>query len=175
MKIQVLAVLASSVFGLSCIPETFQAGMSPYDKVVSSKFSVVFRGNNVPSVPGIDTLDKALSSFVEKCDESFGVGKCLSAVSGVTVVWWDKIAPRASTGELGTTVVYNGVAYSGLTTRDGTCRVAWRGKLFRSAFSHELMHVVSGRILGDWDEEHKIEKVWLVDREVSNKLKELDI
>lgn len=168
-------VILVSLVLVSCITDTLQVGMSPYDRAVSSKFNIVFRGNNVPSVPSVYHLEKALAEFITVCDKSFGVNKCYNALSGITIIWWDKIVPRPVTGELNTAVVYNGIAYSGLTTRDGVCRVAWRGKIFRSAFIHELMHVVAGKLIGDWDENHKIEKVWAVEEEVNKVLAGLDI
>jgi hypothetical protein len=92
-------------------------------------------------------------------DKKFDEVKVRQALSSVTVEWWDKIAPRPSTGEINTVVVDNNMVYSGLTV--GTlCKVAWRGKLWRSAFCHELLHIIGRALLGSDDPMHVNNLLW---------------
>ena len=97
------------------------------------------------------------------------------ALNGVTVEWWDKIAPRPSTGELNTVVVSNNQVYSGLTIGK-TCLVAWRGKIYRSAFCHELLHVIAREVLGDADPSHSNDLLWkVITKEANTRLTKEDI
>lgn len=115
--------------------------------------------NKVPGLPAPATYERALTILVEECAKKFDLPVVAKAVSSVTVEWWDRIAPRPSTGELNTVVVDGDAVYSGLTVGT-TCKVAWRGKLSRSAFCHEILHVVGAAALGDADPNHGNALLW---------------
>jgi hypothetical protein len=126
---------------------------------MKTSFGLKVNTNKVPGLPTIAIYECALSLLVEECAKRFDVNAVKRAVSSITVEWWDKIAPRPSTGELDTVVVDDDNVYSGLTV--GTiCKVAWRGKLSRSAFCHEILHVVGAVVLGDLDPYHKNGLLW---------------
>lgn len=117
--------------------------------------------NKVPGLPDKTAHDRAVDVLVLECARLGGMDAAVvkKALKGVTIEWWDRIAPRPSTGELNTVVVYDGMVYSGLTI-GRICKVAWRGKIYRSAFCHELLHIISGKVLGDSDAAHANDLLW---------------
>jgi len=115
--------------------------------------------NKVPGLPTLASYERALAILIEECAKRLDPSAVSKAVSSVTVEWWDKIAPRPSTGVLDTVVVDGDAIYSGLTI--GTvCKVAWRGKFYRSAFCHEILHVVGAVALNDADPGHVNNLLW---------------
>ena len=135
-----------------------------------TSFGLKINYNKIPGLPSQELHERALTLFIEECAKKFDEIKVRKAVASITVEWWDKIAPRPSTGELNTVVVDNGVLYSGLTI--GTlCKVAWRGKFWRSAFCHELLHVVGYVVLGVDDPNHQNSLLWSdLDDVINNRL-----
>jgi len=141
-----------------------------WSRKVKTSSGLVIKPNNVPSLPSLETYNRALTFFIEECAKVFDKAAVEKSLSTITVEWWDKIAPRPSTGELNTVVVYDDVIYSGLTI--GTlCLVAWRGKLSRSAFIHELLHVIGCDIIGEADPEHLNDLLWKqLERDINARL-----
>jgi hypothetical protein len=130
-----------------------------WNSKTKTSFGLKINDNKVPGLPTKETYERALVLFVEECAKKFDEVKVRQALSSVTVEWWDKIAPRPSTGEINTVVVDNNMVYSGLTV--GTlCKVAWRGKLWRSAFCHELLHIIGRALLGSDDPMHVNNLLW---------------
>lgn len=115
--------------------------------------------NKVPGLPIQADYDRALAVLVEECAKHMDKSAVQKALNGITIEWWDKIAPRPSTGELNTVVVHDSQVYSGLTV-GSMCKVAWRGKIYRSAFCHELLHIIGGKVLGDPDPSHSNDLLW---------------
>lgn len=115
--------------------------------------------NKVPGLPSLDVHEKALSLFVEECSKRFDKQLVHEALSHITIEWWNAIAPRPSTGELNTVVVYEDNVYSGLTIGN-MCKVAWRGTIARSAFCHEILHIVSDFVFGTRDPYHLNDILW---------------
>lgn len=133
--------------------------------------------NKVPALPDKATHDRALTVLTTECSRLGGMDAAAvrKAFNGVTVEWWDRIAPRPSTGELNTVVVHDGMIYSGLTL-GSICKVAWRGKIYRSAFCHELLHVIARAVLGDPDASHSNDLLWqTIEGGVNGILKKEDI
>lgn len=124
-----------------------------------TSYGLKINSNGVPGLPTKEAHEHALALFIEECSKTFDGEKVREAVAPIILEWWDKIAPRPSTGELNTVVVVDGAVYSGLT-RGVTCMVAWRGKLSRSAFVHELLHVVGWKVLGHSDPDHLDAVLW---------------
>ena len=131
-----------------------------WNKKTETSFGLKIDFRKLPGLPSKDTHERALTMFVEECAKKFDETKVRQALSAITVEWWNDIAPSPSTGALSTVVVNNGAVYSGLTIGTKLCKVAWRGKLWRSAFFHELLHVVATVILGTDDPNHQNTLVW---------------
>jgi hypothetical protein len=146
-----------------------------WSKKTTTQAGVKVDANKVPGLPAQTAYDRALAILLEECVKHFGADPSKKALDGVTIEWWDRIAPSPSTGGLNTVVVDNNQIYSGLTV-GRTCKVAWRGKIYRSAFCHELLHVVSEAILGDPDAEHANDLLWkVIDRDARARLTTEDI
>ena len=108
----------------------------------------------IPGLPSDNDHSKALDVLVEECrKKQLDETKVRDTVKSITIEWWNDIAPRPSTGQLNTVVVYGDQIYSGLVVGN-VCKVAWRGKLFRSAFAHEILHLVGANVLGDPNADH---------------------
>ena len=128
----------------------------------------------IPGLPSDADHTKAINTFVEECAKIFDRQKVEAAVKTITIEWWNNIAPSPSTGVLNTVVVDNDQLYSGLTV--GTiCKVAWRGKLFRSAFAHEMLHVIGQNILNDGDANHQNQNLWNIESSVNKIFSEINL
>jgi len=146
-----------------------------WSRKTKTAFGVSIAANKVPGLPQQAAHDRALAVLVEECARHMDEAAVKKSLDGVTVEWWDRIAPRPSTGELNTVVVHEDQVYSGLTI-GRTCKVAWRGKIHRSAFCHELLHVVAGAVLGDPDPTHSNDLLWkIIDKAARGRLIEEDI
>lgn len=144
---------------------------APYVKVASTKYGIVILGNKTPGIPSIQRIDKALDIFVKHCKTLFPEEKCLLVLKNIKIEWWGVIAPSPSTGSLSTVVVYQGQIYSGLATLgDYKARVAWRGLIGRSAFAHEIIHLVGYFATGDPDGEHKKAEWWALVGEMKKEM-----
>lgn len=143
---------------------------------IKTSFGLRIDANNVPGLPTKEAHEHALTIFVEGCSRHFDEAVVREAVSGITVEWWDKIAPRPSTGELNTVVAPKGGGlYSGLTI-GSLCMIAWRGRLWRSAFCHELLHVVDFTATGVSDPYHANAVLWSeLEPELNRRLLERDL
>lgn len=132
--------------------------------------------NKVPGLPPSAVHDQAVSVLVDTCaEQGLNEDNVRKALRGVTIQWWDYIAPRPSTGELNTVVVHDGQVYSGLTI-GSKCLVAWRGRIYRSAFCHELLHIIGREVLGNADPEHSLSLLWEeIMGAVRKRLQEMDI
>lgn len=140
-----------------------------YKESPSNTIAKIVSGNT-PGAPMPSAVDKALGIFVMECNRIFKrPPACKKALSGVTLEWSGVIAPSPSTGVLYTVVVYKGVLYSGVTV-GLYIRVAWRGKISRSAFAHELGHVIGQVLLGDGDAGHTSTQLKLLETETNKKL-----
>jgi len=127
-----------------------------------TSFGLKIDWNKVPGLPSKEMHERALTLLVTKCVEQGLQEKVVtSALSRVTVQWWNVMAPSPSTGILNTVVVGpNGVLYSGLTTGNH-CDVAWRGSLARSAFIHELLHRIGLTTGIGGDPDHLSKLLWI--------------
>jgi hypothetical protein len=107
-------------------------------------------------LPSVSEYEQTIEVIIDECVKSLSAtpDKIKQVLSNITIEWWNDIAPRPSTGELSTVVVDNDVVYSGLTIGN-LCKVAWRGKLSRSAFAHEILHVIGRVILSDENANHQ--------------------
>jgi hypothetical protein len=126
---------------------------------------------DVPGLPNLTDHEHALLLLFNECSKRFDYQKVIKALDGVTIEWWDKIAPRPSTGELNTVVVYNDKLYDGVTIGK-ICKVAWRGRFHRSAFCHEFVHIIGKKVLGDIDLFHFNKELWKIEDVVNDRLKE---
>lgn len=122
-------------------------------------FGLKVDGNGVPGLPTKEAHEQAVSLFVDECAKVFDRGVVCDALRHVVVEWWDKVSPRPSTGILDTVVVDCGCVYSGVTSGN-LCKVAWRGRISRSAFCHELLHIVGRACLGGDDSWHSNTLLW---------------
>jgi hypothetical protein len=146
-----------------------------WSKKTKTESGVKVSANKVPGLPGKAAYDRAIDVLIEECAKHMDKAASRKALDGVVVEWWDRIAPRPSTGELNTVVVHDDKVYSGLTLGK-TCKVAWRGKIHRSAFCHELLHVIAGAVLGDPDPAHVNDLLWkTIDRDARARLMTEDI
>jgi hypothetical protein len=146
-----------------------------WSRKTKTESGVKISANKVPGLPSQAAYDRALEVLIKECARHMDEAAVKKALNGVTVEWWDRIAPRPSTGELNTVVVYEDKVYSGLTL-GSMCKVAWRGKIHRSAFCHELLHIIGGRVLGDTDPSHSNTLLWkTINGQANARLKEEDI
>jgi hypothetical protein len=129
----------------------------------------------IPGLPSDLNHESALGVFISACSGVFYESKVREVIRDFTIEWWNDIAPSPSTGLLNTVVVWNGQVFSGLSLPGNVCRVAWRGKIHRSAFSHELVHMVAERILGDGDADHKNPDLWAIEARSTASLVMLDL
>lgn len=130
-----------------------------WSRKIKTSFGLKIDYNKVPALPSQEAHERALALLIEECAKKLDETKVRKAVSTITVQWWNQVAPRPSTGELNTVVVDNDMIYSGLTV-GRLCMVAWRGKMWRSAFCHELLHVIAWEALGDPDPNHQNDLLW---------------
>jgi len=126
-----------------------------------TSFGLRIDRNRVPGLPTRKAHEDALTVFVDECAKVFDEAEVRRILSLVTVEWWDRIATQPSTGELNTVVVDGNRVYSGLAV-GRMCKVAWRGRLWRSAFCHELLHIVGAEILGVPDLLHCDDTLWKI-------------
>jgi len=138
-----------------------------------SKYDFSVYNNNTPGVPQKEEILAALDKTMLSCN--IFVGKpCDAAINGYTLEWWGVVAVSPSTGVLTTVVIYGDKLYSGLTTfNDSTIRVAWRGRIHRSAFVHEIAHLVGIEAFSVEDREHTLDKLWLWVSSVNKSLSEV--
>jgi hypothetical protein len=129
----------------------------------------------IPGLPSDEDHSKALDIFITECVKHFDYSKVQDIVKLVTIEWWNDIAPSPSTGKLNTVVVHNGQVYSGLTVSTTLCKVAWRGKIHRSAFVHEFLHIVNWSILGDSDPNHTNDVLRSLEVAINAKLSEINL
>jgi hypothetical protein len=136
-----------------------------FKKKIKLDFNIILYPNNVPGLPNTILHNNVLSLFVDFCTAKYGDGaKVLKALRGVSIEWWDKIAPGPFTGNLNTVVVYNGRIYSGLNIGK-ECKVAWRGAFSRSALAHELLHVINYSLNNELDPYHLNKELWELEEE----------
>ncbi|MFA5048419.1 MAG: hypothetical protein WC516_05360 [Patescibacteria group bacterium] len=128
----------------------------------------------VPGLPVDEDFSKAIDIFIEECSKTLDRQKVETSIKKITIEWWNDIAPSPSTGVLNTVVVYCDQIYSGLTTGN-LCRVAWRGKLYRSAFAHEILHVVGQDVLNDSDGDHNNRQLWDIELLINQKLTNINL
>ena len=128
----------------------------------------------IPGLPTDAVHDQALKILVDKFAERLKLEDIKATISKITVEWWNDIAPSPSTGKLNTVVTHNGQVYSGLVV-GLTCKVAWRGKIYRSAFAHEIAHVIGGKLLSDWDADHDNSLLWDTVKAINEELRKEDI
>jgi len=128
----------------------------------------------IPGLPSDLNHETALGIFVSSCSGVFEEAKVREALKGATIEWWNDIAPSPSTGQLNTVVVWNGQLFSGLNV-GSVCKVAWRGKMWRSALYHELVHLVAERIGGNGDADHKNPALWAIETAAVNSLSLCDL
>lgn len=123
----------------------------------------------IPGLPTDDEHSKVIDFIIEICSKSFDRQQVEESIKKITIEWWSDIAPSPSTGNLSTVVVYNDFIYNGLTIGN-TCKVAWKGKIYRSAFVHEIMHVIGADILNDPNADHSNQQLLSIEREINSKL-----
>jgi hypothetical protein len=126
-----------------------------WKKKAKLKCGCTLNRRKIAGLPSDQDHDAALNVLIDECKKKLmSENLLLSVLKKITIEWWDNTAHSPSTGELKTVVAYNGQVYSGLTV-GYLCMVAWRGKLYRSAFIHEILHVIGGDILNDPDPNHQ--------------------
>lgn len=146
-----------------------------WGKKTKTESGVKISANKVPGLPTQADYDHALVVLVEECAKHMDKSAVQKALNGITIEWWDRVAPRPSTGELNTVVVHGNQVYSGLTL-GSMCKVAWRGKIYRSAFCHELLHIIGGEVLGDSDPSHSNDLLWkTINEQTNTRLKKEDV
>jgi hypothetical protein len=123
----------------------------------------------ISGLPSDDDHSKALDVFIEECKKQFDETKVRDTIKLITIEWWDDVAPSPTTGQLNTVVVYNGQVYNGLTIGN-LCKVAWRGKISRSAFVHEILHVIGVNILGGSNINHMNPVLRILETTINKKL-----
>lgn len=128
----------------------------------------------IAGLPSDNNHEQAISVIIDGCSKHFDKQKVEETIKNITIEWWSDIAPSPSTGILNTVVTDSGSIYSGLTVGN-TCKVAWRGKIFRSAFVHEILHVVGRNILNDEDPYHKNSDLWKIEQEINTTLITIDL
>jgi len=128
----------------------------------------------IPGLPSNSEHSKALDILIYSGRKYFNEVQIRDTLKLITIEWWNTIATNPSTGQLNTVVIYDGYPYSGLTIGN-LCKIAWRGKLFRSAFIHEILHVMGTRILGDPNPNHTNETLYNVEIEANKKLFEQNL
>lgn len=128
----------------------------------------------IPGLPSDGIHEKAIKIVVDKFSERIKLEDIETTIKKITIEWWNYIAPSPSTGGLNTVVSYNGKVYSGLVV-GSICKVAWRGKIFRSALAHEIAHVIGGQILNDSDPNHINNFLWDTVKEINEEFKKEDI
>ena len=128
----------------------------------------------IPGLPSEAVHSRALAIIVGEFSKTLDLIQVQNVVQNATIEWWAHVAPRPSTGELNTVVVDHGQIYSGLVV-GSTCKVAWRGKLWRSAFAHEFGHVVGYKLLAGADADHNNNQIWDVVKVINSRLKDADI
>jgi hypothetical protein len=129
---------------------------------------------NISGLPSDYEHSKALDILIKHCKLVFSETKVRDVLKTITIEWWDDTAPSPSSGELNTVVIYNGYVYSGVTIGN-MCKVAWRGKLFRSAFIHEILHVVGNYILYKTNANHDILILYDLENAINKELIEKNI
>lgn len=120
----------------------------------------------IPGLPSDDDHSKAINIVIDECTKVFDKQKVEESIKKITIEWWNDIAPSPSTGILNTVVVYNDQIFSGLNIGN-LCKVAWRGKMFRSAFAHEILHVIGQDILNDPDGDHNNQQLIDLERSIN--------
>jgi len=144
-------------------------------KKITLKCGCTLDKRKIAGLPTDQNHNAALDIFIDECKNKLMSENLLLAVlKKITIEWWNDIAPSPSTGVLNTVVTYGDQVYSGLTT-DHLCRVAWRGKLYRSAFVHELLHVIGGDILGDPDPNHQNQTLKDLEGSINSRLAQVDL
>lgn len=145
-----------------------------FSKKIKTLYGCKIDRRKIPGLPSDQVHEKALKIFIDEFAERFKLEDVEATISKITVEWWNDVAPSPSTGVLNTVVVDNGQVYSGLTV-DPVCKVAWRGKISRSAFAHELAHIIGGKLLNDWDINHNNPLLWDTVNKINKNLEEEDI
>jgi hypothetical protein len=145
-----------------------------FSKKIKTLYGCKIDRRKIPGLPTDSAHEQAIQILVDKFAEKFKLEDVRATLGKITMEWWNDIAPRPSTGELNTVVVHNGQIYSGLTV-GSVCKVAWRGKLYRSAFAHEIAHQVSWKLFSDWDENHKNGLLWEIVRIINEEYRKADI
>lgn len=123
----------------------------------------------IPGLPTDEEHSKVIDFIIEICSKSFDRQQVEESVKKITIEWWSDISPSPSTGVLNTVVIYNDLIYNGLTIGN-LCKVAWKGKIYRSAFVHEIMHVIGADILNDINADHTNQQLLSIEREINSKL-----
>lgn len=116
----------------------------------------------------------AINLVIEECGRTIDIEKVKTILSGVVIEWWNDVYPSPSSGVLNTVVVDKDNLYSGLTIGD-TCKVAWRGKINRTALVHELLHIIGRDIISDDNASHSNEVLNKLEATINYRLQILDI
>lgn len=128
----------------------------------------------IPGLPSDDDHSKAINVVIDECSKVFDRQKVEESIKKITIEWWNDIAPSPSTGTLMTVVVYNDQIFSGLNIGN-MCKVAWRGKIYRSAFVHEILHVIGQDILNDPDGDHNNQQLIDLERSINSVLTSVNL
>lgn len=145
-----------------------------FSKKVKTSYGCKIDRRKIPGLPNDSAHDRAIQILVDIFGQRFKLEDVRTTIGKITVEWWNDIAPSPSTGKLNTVVAHDGQVYSGLTVGT-TCKVAWRGKIYRSTFAHEIAHVIGGLLLNDWDADHNNNLLWDAVKTINEKLKKADI
>lgn len=136
-------------------------------------FGIQVDRRKIPGLPSINDCNTAIELLLANFTLA-NTTLIQNVFKNLTIEWWNDFAPSPSTGIINSVVVDNDMVYSGLTTGN-ICKVAWRGKIFRSAFIHEILHFIGVVVLGDGDAEHKNVKLWEIENIVNKLLTEKNI
>lgn len=139
------------------------------------KYGAHLNTQNVPYAMSrtnlFDLMDTLVAGFKE-CNLGWDPE---NGFDGVKIEWSDKVCPEYSTGNLNTCVdigdkqIYNGIQAG------ATMKVAWRGKVYRTALVHELVHYFGKLFDGRPDPSHRIPEYWKCEQLVNMRLKERNL
>lgn len=164
MKQAILIFIASIICNCLTVPsETIRLkyGLEIYKKPVQYALK---RTNT-------DTLMDIIYMELSKCDLGLDYQAILPTLK---VKFCDYVAPSYSTGELNTVCELSDSIVSGHAPGK-TVFVAWRGKVHRTSFAHEIMHQLMANSGFGPDYNHESKPYWDCVNAINKSLKEGDL
>lgn len=140
------------------------------DKKIKLNCGLKIDNNKVKDLPTKEIYEAVM---VVMCNE-LGLFFDLNNLSDWVLQWGDSLY-KDGNGYRTYVVSPIGNLCAGSTSGGHTCKVAWRGKIHKSAFIHELLHALSKETYKDLDASHSRKDVWEFEKKINNKLKEMSI